>query len=174
MVAASATRSGSQDQTRVVELAFPGSSDEVEFSRADVVFIGLDHSDVSYEVRLFLNNPDADATTERTPEEGYAGRLQVLGHGGCYGDLGHCDVPAASADPSDLRGPHPLTPMDTYVTITHALRQLLDRGHQLETVTLVPLSVTPQRKDRKPAPELLQFEDISLRTYLSAATDSEG
>ena len=171
MVASSAARSASHGQTLVVDLPFPGADGEASFTRADVVFTGLDHAQGSYEVRLFLNNPSADATTPRTSEGGYAGRLHVLGHGGCYGDTGHCDVPEREHDPTDLRGPHPLTPMDTYVTITDPLRRLLDSGGSLQTVTLVPVSVTPQRKARQPAPELLQFADVSLETYLSIADE---
>jgi hypothetical protein len=171
MVAANATTAASGGQTRVVDLPFPGDDGDTGFSRADVVFIGLDHSAGSYEVRLFLNNPEADADTPRSADQGYAGRLHVLGHGGCYGDTGHCDVPQPAADNTDLRSPHPLTPLDTYVTITDQLRQLLDAGASLRTVTLVPVSVTPQRKARQPAPELLRFTDVSLQTYLSTADE---
>jgi tyrosinase len=131
------------------------------------VFTGVDHSGPSYEVRLFLNNTRADMNTPRTPESGYAGRFHVFGHGGCYGDLGHCDVPDPSIDPTDLRPQHALTPLDTYVTITTALRRVLATGDQLKTVTLVPVSVMPMRKDRQPAPELFRFNDVSLETYLT-------
>ena len=171
MVAFNTARSASDGRTLVVQLPFPGAGADASFTRADVVFTGLDHSQGSYEVRLFLNNPDAEATTPRTSEEGYAGRLHVFGHGGCYGDTGHCDVPERGLDPTDLRGQHPLTPMDTYVTITDALRRLLDAGESLQTITLVPVSVTPQRVARQPAPELLQFTDVSLETYLSVAEE---
>ena len=75
------------------------------------------------------------------------------------------DLPFPTAATADLRGAHPLTPMDTYVTITDQLRELLDAGQPLRTLTLVPVSVTPQRKDRRPAPELLHFADVSLETY---------
>jgi hypothetical protein len=77
-------------------------------------------------------------------------------------------VPAPSTDPTDLRPAHPLTPLNTYVTITDALRRVLAHGGALQTLTLVPVSITPRRADRKPAPELLHFADVSLRTYLTA------
>src|SRR5262249_39062392 len=120
------------------------------------------------EVWVFLNNPSATADTPRTIENGYAGRATMFGHGGCYGDSGHCEVPAPSADPTDLRSRHPLTPLDTYITITEALRAVLERDGALSTLTLVPVSTPPLRADRKPAPELLRFDDVSLRTYLAA------
>jgi hypothetical protein len=168
MVAAAGARGGETGQTLVIDLRFPAGDGLAPFTRADVVITGVDHSAASYEVRLFLNNPAATAETPRTAEQGYAGRFTVFGHGGCYGDEGHCEVPAPSADPTDLRPAHPLTPLDTYVTITDALRRVLAGGGALQTVTLVPVSVTPRRADRKPAPELLHFADVTLRTYLTS------
>jgi len=168
MVAAAAARTGETEQTLIVDLPFPGEEGLIPFTRADVVIAGVDHSGTSYEVRLFLNNPAATAETPRTAEQGYAGRFTIFGHGGCYGDEGHCEVPAPSTDPTDLRPAHPLTPLDTYVTITDALRQILARDGALHTVTLVPVSITPRRADRRPAPELLHFIDVSLRTYLTS------
>jgi hypothetical protein len=174
MVASSAATTPRGRKTLVVDLPFPVDGQPPSFTRADVVFTGVDHSGVSFEVRLFLNNPRADDTTARTPENGYAGRFHVFGHGGCYGDMGHCDIPEASTDPTDLRGAHALAPLDTYVTITDQLRALLATGKPLETLTLVPVSVTPLRKDRAAAPELLHFADVSLQTYLTATEDDAG
>ncbi len=168
MPTAEAARAGESEQTLVVDLPYPGEAGRTAFTRADVVFTGVHHSGTSFEVRLFLNNPGATAHTPRGPEQGYAGRFTVFGHGGCYGEEGHCDVPALSTDPTDLRPAHPLTPLDTYVTVTDALRRLLARGETLQTLTLVPVSITPRRADRKPAPELLHFADVSLQTYLTA------
>jgi len=162
---------GERDQTVIVELPYPTAAGAQPFTRADVVFTGVDHSTSSYEVRLFFNNPAATAGTPRAVEEGYAGRFTVFGHGGCYGDEGHCEVPEPSTDPTDLRPPHPLTPLDTYVTVTDALRALL-AGDTLRTTTLVPVSLAPRQQDRGPAPELLHFADVSLQIYLTA-TESD-
>jgi tyrosinase len=168
MVALAAARAGETEQTLLVDLPYPTEAGASPFTRADLTFTGVDHSGGSYEVRLFLNNPGATADTARTAENGYAGRFTVFGHGGCYGDEGHCDVPVSSADPTDLRPTHPLTPQGTFVTITEALQRLLAGGGRLATVTLVPVSITPRQADRKPAPELLKFSDVSLQTYLTA------
>lgn len=172
MVALAAARAGEAEQTLVVDLAYPGEAGASAFTRADIVFAGVDHAGGSYEVRLFLNNPGATADTARAAENGYAGRFTVFGHGGCYGDEGHCDVPVTSADPTDLRPTHPLTPQNTFVTITESLRRVLAGGGALQTVTLVPVSITPRQAERKPAPELLKFSDVSLQTYLTA-TESD-
>jgi hypothetical protein len=168
MVTAEAGHAGASEQTLVVGLPFPGDTGAAAFTRADVVLTGVHHADASYETRLFFNNPGATIDTPRTPDEGYAGRLTAFGHGGCYGDEGHCDIPEPSTDPTDLRPPHPLTPLDTFVTVTEPLRRLLAAGDTLRTVTLVPVSITPRRADRKPAPELLHFADISVQTYLTS------
>lgn len=172
MVASAAARPGETQQTLVVDLAYPSPAGASPFTRADLTFTGVGHAGGSYEVRVFLNNPAATADTPRTAEHGYGGRFTVFGHGGCYGDEGHCDVPVASADPTDLRPTHPLTPQHTFVTITEALRRVLAGDGALRTVTLVPVSITPRQADRGPAPELLQFADVSLQTYLTA-TESD-
>ena len=171
MVASVDARAADSGRTRIIDLPLT-DEDAHPFTRADVVFIGLDHSGISYEVRLFLNNPDATSATPRDQANGYAGRLTVFGHGGCYGDVGHCDIPSRSTDPTDLRPAHPLTPLDTFVTITEALQRTLQDDGALHTVTLVPISITPRRSDRGPAPELLHFHDVSLHTYLTPG-DSE-
>ena len=145
--------------------------DRPAFTRADVVFTGVDHSGGSYEVRLFLNNPDADASTARDEAARYAGRFHVFGHGGCFGDIGHCDVPKPSADPTDFRPAHPLTRLNTYVTVTTALRRLLVAGAMLETLTLVPISLPPRREDRMPAPDLFRCNGVDLRTYVTPADE---
>ena len=39
---------------------------------AEIVLHDLDHSVPSFEARVFLNNPSADATTPLTPDNGFA------------------------------------------------------------------------------------------------------
>ena len=155
-----------QAATSVLHLPYPAGGDE-DFTRADVVVTGVDHSRCSYEVRMFLNNPDATSQSARDETSGYAGRFHVFGHGGCFGDLGHCDVPPPATDPTDLRRPHPLTPLSTYVTITAALRRLLDAAGSLETLTLVPVSLPPDPEKSRPAPDLFRYDHVDLRTYLT-------
>ncbi len=101
MVPAASMSTGTAPGVLTADVSFrPTSPEEGRFTRADLVFSGVDHSETSYEVRVFLNNPTADASTPRTAEHGYAGRFVVFGHGGCFGDEGHCEVPAS-------RGPGP-------------------------------------------------------------------
>lgn len=85
---------------------------------------GVDHARASFEVRLFLNHPDAGPDTPTDDEHGYAGSFFVFGHAGCAGDEGHCDVPAGPRRPFDLRPEHQLTPVTERVIITEALRRM--------------------------------------------------
>jgi hypothetical protein len=49
--------------------------------RADIAVTGLDQAGPSYELRVFLGNPEADARTELTPQAGYAGSIHIYGYG---------------------------------------------------------------------------------------------
>ena len=45
--------------------------------RFDLILRDVRHIGVSYEGRIFFNNPDANEETEKTPETGYAGSFYV-------------------------------------------------------------------------------------------------
>jgi tyrosinase len=131
-----------------------------EFSRADIEFHDVDHAGASYEGRVFLDNPSADETTPKSPEAGYAGSFHIFGHGGCFGDEGHCDVvPRRKYDP---RPAHQLTPAKKVVIATDAVRRVLQQGHQT-TVTVVPVitSLTP----KSDTDQLLKFDRVTIVTY---------
>jgi hypothetical protein len=167
MATATDMKAGERAGILIAPLAFKGD----RFTRADLVFTGVDHSGGSYEVLVFLNNPGATDTTPHAVEHGYGGRFVIFGHGGCFGDVGHCDVTEARP-PGDLRPPHQLTPTTKIVTITAALHHVMAANPDgLKTVTLVPVAITPRRKDRAITSELFRFDEVSLRTYL-AGTDS--
>ena len=83
-----------------------------DVTRVDIEFDQVDDSGASFEGRVFLNNPGADENTEPNPENGYAGSFFIFGHGGCFGDEGHCEVDAERPhDPYDPRRSHPMTPV---------------------------------------------------------------
>ncbi len=132
-----------------------------DFSRADIEFHGVDHSGSSYEGRVYINNADADADTQTSDENGYAGSYWIFGHGGCYGDEGHCDIKPRG--PYDPRPPHELWPMRKVVICTDAIRRAVDAGPTM-TVTVVPIVL--ETTDRVPEDEeLLKFEMVSVITY---------
>jgi hypothetical protein len=132
------------------------------FHRADVIFDGVDHSGASFEARVFLNNPAATAKTATTVKNGYAGSFHIFGHGGCFGDVGHCDV-HGQPRPYDPRPAHPLTPARKVLIATEAVRRALARGKPL-TVTVVPIvrAGTPECDYEN----VLKFEKLSVQTYL--------
>jgi hypothetical protein len=132
-----------------------------DFSRADIEFDGLDHSGCSYEGRIFVNNEDADADTPTTAETGYAGSYYVFGHGGCFGDEGHCDV--APRSPYDPRPPHGLWPIRKVVIATDAIRRAADAGPTMK-VTVVP--VITATTDKVPADEIVpRFQLVTVLAY---------
>jgi len=106
-------------------------------------------------VRVFLNLPDANAST---PPEGdhFGGYLAVFGHGECYGGPGHCAVPG-QARPYDLRPRSHNTPRNHRVDVTRAARALLEKGAATLQVTLVAIGA-----DYREENELLRMEGLSL------------
>jgi tyrosinase len=132
------------------------------FHRADLVFDGVDHSGATFEARVFLNNSSATAKTATTAQNGYAGSFHIFGHGGCFGDVGHCDVRGLPR-PYDPRPAHPLTPARKVVIATDAIRKAVTKGKQM-TVTVVPIvrAGTPECD----YDDVLKFDRISVRTYV--------
>ncbi|MCA1731744.1 MAG: hypothetical protein LC751_20795 [Actinobacteria bacterium] len=159
-------RQGEKPGILLADLYFrPDRLDISAFTRADLVFTGVDHSGMSYEVRAFLNNPEADETTTRDLEHGYGGRFVIFGHGGCYGDVGHCDIPTERHGPYDLRLTHPLTRQTKIIVVTKALNHILQEDGELTSVTLVPISKDPLIENQGLTNSLFGFDTVELRTY---------
>jgi hypothetical protein len=55
--------------------------------RVDIEVSGLDLAGPSFELRAFVGNPGAGATTAPTPENGYAGSIHVYGYDGAHPGL---------------------------------------------------------------------------------------
>lgn len=127
------------------------------FERADLIFYGLDHSGDSYEARVFMD-PRGVGTDADAEHRAYVGSFFILGHGGCFGDVGHCDIPR-ERDAFDLRPAHQLEPALRILTVTESVRRLLDRGVDAAKVT-----VTAHTAGRT-ASDVLAFERIRLATY---------
>jgi tyrosinase len=136
------------------------SDDQPPFTRADLVFYGVDHSGQSYEARVYLDNPGAGLDTPRDVEHGYAGSFVVFGHGGCYGDPGHCDPGLRTTDEFDLRGPHGLAPFTKTVIVTDALRRVSGSEVVVSVVAAAPGSRAAEASDA------LKFTYLRLLTYL--------
>jgi hypothetical protein len=133
---------------------------DAQFYRADIEFHGVDHSGPTFEARVFLNNPQADENTAKSLDTGYAGSFHVFGHGGCFGDEGHCDVvPRRTYDP---RPAHPLSPARKVVIASEAVRRAIGSGDEV-TVTVVPVVLSLNEKCE--TDDVLSFENIAIVTY---------
>ncbi len=131
------------------------------FTRADLVFYGVEHKGPSFEALVFLNAPEAGIDTALDVKEGFAGSFVIFGHGGCYGDEGHCDVPSGPRDPFDSRPPHGLTPQTKMVELTNALKDPRCAG---DTLTITVLPVVAGRERARQA-DVLFFTGLRLLTY---------
>lgn len=138
----------------------PVREGRASFYRADLRFLGVEHRGGSYEGRVYLDNPEATPETPREPDAGYAGSFYVFGHGPCYGDEGHCEVPAGPVHPFDYRQPHPLNPQLMAVSITDALKVAIEAGKSEVGVTVVPTNARSENVG-----DVLSFERVGLVTY---------
>ena len=147
------------------------SKQENEFQRADIEFHGVDHSGDSFEGRVFLNNPRATINTKMTDSQanyinGYVGSFYVFAHGGCFGDVGHCDVPKGPRRVFDKRRPHPLTPIKKRVTVSNEmLKKASGQNNGEITVTVVPVVRGDKKGDKEEQKDALHLKRISLVTY---------
>ena len=126
------------------------------WQRADLAFENVEHDGPSFRVLLYLNNANADESTGRDVDSGYAAEFPVFAHGACWGDAGHCEV-REPASAFDHRPPPPLTPIAVSVDVTDALRRVADEGQV--TVTAVAFSTDESRTD------VLRFSRLHLLTY---------
>lgn len=119
--------------------------------RAELVFGGIEQAGPSFEGRVFLNHPDADETTAKTPESGYAGSFHVYG----YGE--HPPPALAEAKARQTPGGAPVAPIEKRLRADEAaVRTALEGSDELR-VTVVPVPVDPGG----PAPDR-PFEDVEV------------
>jgi hypothetical protein len=142
-------------------LELPTFADRGEVSRADLVFYGVDHSGPSYVGHVFLDRPRATLKTPRDSAHGYAGWYSVFGHGGCYGDEGHCAPDQRTVDVFDVRARHPLTPFTKTVIATDALQPLLLDPERTE----IRVTVVVEARNEAEAKASARFEYVRLLTY---------
>ncbi|HUO73488.1 MAG TPA: hypothetical protein VMU39_22155 [Solirubrobacteraceae bacterium] len=130
-----------------------------DYSRADLIFHGVDHSLASYEGRVYINAPKVNASAGRD-HPAYAGSFHIFGHGGCFGDVGHCDIPTGPRDPFDVRQAHPLTPVAKVVIVTDALKRAIAKAGG-DSITVTVICVAPAKDSN----EYLKFDEVRLLTY---------
>jgi hypothetical protein len=131
------------------------------YKRADLELHGVDHTSPSYEGRVFLNNPDADETTERTEENGYLGAFHVFGKAGCWGEEGHCDEPVGRRRYDRRRNPTRYAKVR--LTLPDNLRELVSQREGELTLSIV--AAVPERQPREAEAQALRFKRLSIITY---------
>jgi hypothetical protein len=135
---------------------------ENKFYRADIELIDVDHSGPSYEGRVFINEPDANHSTPKNIENGYVGSYYIFGHGGCFGDIGHCD--RRDWRPYDYRLPDPLRPAYIPLTITEYFRKI-GRDTDTFTITIVPILARKNRKYEVDMDKVVKMKKVAIITY---------
>ncbi len=146
------------------ELELPPASVMDGLARADLTFYGLDHSGSSYRALIFFNNPSADTTTPTDAAAGYVTRFAVFGHGGCFGESGHCEV-VGPVNAFDRNHPHQLQPATRIVTVTDAVQTLVASGAKSVTVTVVPVVRKSALAKESDADSVLVIDQVALHTY---------
>ncbi len=134
-----------------------------EFSAAQLVFYDVDHSGPSFTAPVFLDAGEVGATTPLDREAGFAGSFVIFGHGGCAGDVGHCDVPEKRKEPFDNRPLHALTPQTKTVDITEALKRVLGNG-PVEELRVSVLALLPGEEDPQLG-DVLSFSAMRLLAF---------
>lgn len=133
--AASAAAAASKFAARAPIAGFSLGGLEPDFDEAGLEFYNVQHPKNSFEVRVFLNQDDADARTPIENNDRYAGSLYFFGHGECAGDAGHCDPSRGARGRFDLRPPYHLNPFTLYLDATECVKKMADAGEV--TVKLV-------------------------------------
>jgi len=119
-----------------------------KFENVELVFGGVEQAGPSFEGRAFVNNPDADDSTPRDPEHGYAGSFHVYG----YGDPSVAPPAVAAAKE---RGEGPAAPIEKRLRADpEAVRAALGSADEL-TVTVVPVAAGEAVPERP-------FEDVEI------------
>ncbi len=144
------------DRFRSRGLELPSA--EEDFRRADLHFYDVEHAGPTYEARVFLGAKRGVSHSTAPDDPAYAGSFFVFGHGDCYGEVGHCDIPP-ERDAYDLRLPHHLEPALQIVTVTAAVRRLVEAGKERAAV-----DVFAHDSHGKPL-EALAFSKLRLLTY---------
>jgi len=110
-------------------------------------------------VRVFLNQPGADATTPTRGNPGFVGQFHLF-MGPCVGGEGHCAEPPDQKRPFDLRPRHRKTPAHLRFDATATVQRLLAGGASDFTVQVVTLDIQGQ-----PADDVLFLRGVALNFF---------
>ena len=111
------------------------------------------------EIRVFINQPDANAETVTEGNIHYAGSRILLGKTMCFGEVGHCDIPA-DRQKFDVRVRPPMKPIKIYMNITQTM-QIPDVVNAVKNRTHITLVVVDQDANLLPV-NSVTMDGISL------------
>jgi len=107
-------------------------------------------------IRVFLNQPDASATTPTRGNDHFVTQLATFS-GDCIGGPGHCDVPTEDRRKYDMRPRPHKTPGNFRIDVTETVRKLTQQGETDFQVNLVVLGL-----DGAPKANALWMDAVSL------------
>ncbi|HWW62693.1 MAG TPA: tyrosinase family protein, partial [Thermoanaerobaculia bacterium] len=108
----------------------------------------------SFFIRVFLNQPDADASTPIVDNPNYVGYVAVFGHGECIGSTpDHCAPALQPRRAFDLRGRSHNSPQTVRMKATNTAQRLVAAGAKELQVSFVVLG---------PTDDLLYLDAVSL------------
>ena len=107
-------------------------------------------------IRVFLNEPDASATTPTRGNDHFVTQLATFS-GDCVGGPGHCDVPTEERRKYDMRPRPHKTPGNFRIDVTETVRKLTQQGETDFQVNLVVLGL-----DGAPKANALWMDAVSL------------
>lgn len=139
-----------------------GVSDHVmdNHSKAELRLHRVIQPNLSYGMRIFINQPDANKNTPIEGNDNFAGYVAFFGHGDCIGGPGHCDPPALNKRLFDRRPVHHNAPRDFKIDVTQTVQKLKAKGAKDLKVTVVVMS-----PDQNSSAALLKLEGLSLKFF---------
>ncbi|CAI8817487.1 tyrosinase family protein [Methylococcus capsulatus] len=141
---------------RFLSQPIPVSERTRDFRKAEVRLHWVPQLDRSCFIRVFLNQPGADAHTDWRDNPHFAGYMAIFGHGACYGGPGHCAAPPPRARDYDHRTPSHNMPRNHRIDVTECARHLLETADSLQ-ITLLVIG-----GDYEEDIDLLKLEGVSL------------
>lgn len=155
---AEATTAAAPSKFNVPVANLPLSQLERDFETAELQLHNVKHPKNSFEIRVFLNQPDANANTPTEGNDHFAGSMFLFGHGECAGDVGHCD-PQVHRGKFDLRPSSHVAPFTLFLDVTNSIKTMVDNTDEV-TVKLVAVDFKGNQIDQ---PET-DFDAIALVT----------
>lgn len=124
--------------------------------RAELRLNGVQHRLRGGVLRIFINEPDADAKTPTRGNPHYAGQFHLFA-GDCIGGEGHCSPPPRQRRAFDQRPRHRKTPGQLRLDVSAVLQRLRARGDTSLHVHVLALDHAGQ-----PAGDVLRLDSLAL------------